>query len=513
MKEMVLSSLLNNVKVSKIFQTVYGKMVTTHDVIISSLQYDSRRVKRGDMFVAIRGQAYDGHKFIQDAIHNGAKAVVLENDNALPDSFFMHAGVIKIVVSNARKALAEISANYFNHPSSQLTIVGVTGTNGKTTTTHIIKSILEEYEKKSSDSKKVGLIGTIENKIGNEVLESQLTTPESLELNGLLLKVIDKGGSSAVMEVSSHALHQYRVHGINFSAAVFTNLTQDHLDYHRTMEKYFKAKRILFDNLNESAIAISNTDNQYGLRILESCCAKKITYGINSDATVKAKNVNLGISATSFSVIYGREKFQVVTPLIGKFNVYNILAAVATAIGLGIDSVAIQTALKNLLPVRGRFERIESPEGWTSIVDYAHTPDALVKCLLAVRNILSADDSRKGKIITVFGAGGDRDKTKRPKMGKIAADLSDTVIITSDNPRTENPYQIIMDIAFGIDKNTGFLQEIDRRRAIEKAIGMAQKGDVILIAGKGHEEYQIIGVEKIHFSDAEIIRQLISEKK
>ncbi len=509
---MVLSSLLNNVIVSKIFQTVYGKMVTIHDVVISSVQYDSRKVNRGDMFVAISGRACDGHQFIQDAIQNGAKAIVLENDNILPDSFFMHAGVTKIVVPNTRKALAEISANYFNHPSNQLSIVGVTGTNGKTTTTHIIKAILEEHEKKSSDPKNVALIGTIENKIGNEVLDSQLTTPESLELNEILLKVIKKNGSSVVMEVSSHALHQYRVYGINFRASVFTNLTQDHLDYHGSMEEYFKAKKILFDNLDESAIAVSNVDDQYGLRILESCRAKKITYGINSNAAVKAENINLGISSTSFSILYGSEKFQIVSPLIGKFNVYNILAAAAAAIGLGVDATTIQFALKSLLPVRGRFERIESPEGWTAIVDYAHTPDALEKCLLAVRDILSADNLRRGKIITVFGAGGNRDKSKRPKMGKIAADLSDTVIITSDNPRTENPYQIMMDIAEGIDKSRGFLQEIDRRCAIEKAIGMAQKGDVVLIAGKGHEDYQIIGLEKLHFSDVEFVRQIMNKK-
>lgn len=490
----------------KIFQTQFGKMAVTHDVVINKVEYDSRKIGRGDMFIAIRGKDSDGHKFIQDAIANGAKVVVVEDDTVLPDSFFMHTGVVKIVVGNSRKALALISANYCKHPADKLKIIGVTGTNGKTTTTHIIKSLFE-----AEQNNNIGLIGTIENKIGDEVIPSQLTTPESLELHKMFLKMAEAKCNTVAMEVSSHALHQNRVYGINFAAGVFTNLTQDHLDYHGSMEEYFKAKKILFANLDENAFAITNMDDEYGLQIVESCRAKLITYGMNAGADVSAENIELLPTSTKFTVNYRGDKFDIETPFVGKFNVYNILAAITTALVFGIKISSIQQSLATLQPVRGRFENIVSPKGWRAIVDYAHTPDALMKCLLAIRDLLSKQKVPNGKIITVFGAGGDRDKTKRPIMGKIASELSDVVIITSDNPRSEDPYKIIADIAEGINNNFGFLQEVDRRLAIAKAVELATDGDVVFIAGKGHEDYQIIGNKKNHFSDREVVEEIIRQ--
>jgi UDP-N-acetylmuramoyl-L-alanyl-D-glutamate--2,6-diaminopimelate ligase len=504
---MILSELLNGVSVSKLFQTMYGKMVLTHDVVIDKIQYDSRKINRNELFVALRGTAVDGHKFIQDAIHSGAKAVVMQDDNALSDSFFMHQGVLKIVVPDTRKALSLISANYYNHPSKKLRMIGVTGTNGKTTTSHIIKYILEEAEKHSSNGK-IGLIGTIENKIGDDVMPSSLTTPESLEINEFLSKVVDRKGSAVVMEVSSHALQQNRVYGIDFDAAVFTNLTQDHLDYHKTMGEYFNAKKILFQNLSEKAVAVSNADDQYGETILQSTVATKFTYGIDTDAVVKAENITLELEETSFDVSFEGKKFRISSPLIGRFNVYNSLAAIAASLALNVDVSIIQQAMNTLPPVRGRFERISALKGFTVIIDYAHTPDALEKCLNAIDNLRRKNKSKHGRIITVFGAGGDRDKTKRPLMGKVASEFSDLVIVTSDNPRTEDPYQIIKEITSGIKESTEYMQEVDRKRAIEKALNLANASDVVLIAGKGHEDYQIIGSDKIRFSDYEVVVHL-----
>ncbi len=503
---MHLSELLNSVAVIKIFQTQFGKMAVTHDAVINKVEYDSRRVSRSDMFIALRGKNYDGHKFIQDAIANGAKAVVLEDDTILPDSFFMHTGVVKIVVENSRKALALISANYCKHPTDKLKIIGVTGTNGKTTTTNIIKSLFE-----AEQNNKIGLIGTIENKIGDEVIHSQLTTPESLELQKLFLKMAEAGCDRVAMEVSSHALHQNRVYGINFAAGVFTNLTQDHLDYHGSMDEYFKAKKLLFDNLNENAFAITNLDDEYGLIIVESSRAKRITYGTDQRADVSAENIELFPASTTFTVNYQGNKFDIETPLVGKFNIYNLLAAISTALVFDIKISSIQGSLATLQSVRGRFENIVSPKGWRVIIDYAHTPDALMKCLLAIRDLMSKQKVSGGKIIIVFGAGGDRDKIKRPIMGKIASELSDVVILTSDNPRSEDPYKIIADIAEGVKHNSGHIQEVDRRNAINKATQLANDGDVILIAGKGHEDYQIIGNQKNHFSDREVVEQIIRQ--
>lgn len=498
---MKLSQLLDNVPISKLFQTMYGRMVTTHDVEVHALQYDSRKIKIGDCFVAIRGSGTDGHKFLHDAIGKGAKVIVVEDDNVVPDSLSMHSGVVKVVVEDSRKALAMLSANYYGHPSKRLTMIGVTGTNGKTTTTHILRSILD------ADGQNVGLIGTIEYKIGNEGIPASHTTPESLELNELLNRMVTAGCTSVSMEVSSHALHQSRVYGLIYKAAVFTNLSQDHLDYHGTMEDYFLAKKVLFESLPAGSWTITNRDDDWGRKIFASATGSALSYGFDAEADVRVASTELTIHGTAIDVVVRGERIRVQSPLVGKFNVYNVVAAFATAVALGMKEDVILQGIESLPPVRGRFERITSPQGWTAIIDYAHTPDALEKCLKTIHEIMSTQ--HRGKVITVFGAGGDRDKTKRPLMGKVAGELSDICIVTSDNPRTEDPQAIIRDILGGIPHRDGVIQQIDRRKAIGHALGIATSGDVVLVAGKGHEDYQVLGTEKVHFSDREVVQQYI----
>jgi UDP-N-acetylmuramoyl-L-alanyl-D-glutamate--2,6-diaminopimelate ligase len=498
---MNLRNLLEGVQVTKLFELVYGQFAVTHDIEVERIQYDSRKIKRGDCFVALRGTGTDGHRFMESAVERGAKVVVLEQDSALPDSYFMHTGVVKIVVPDSRKALALLSANYFGHPSRELTTVGVTGTNGKTTTTHLIKSVLE------AAGQRVGLIGTIEYKIGDEVIPASHTTPESLELNELLARMRGAGCQSVSMEVSSHALHQSRVFGLEYDVAVFTNLTQDHLDYHGTMEEYFGAKKLLFNNLQDDAAAVTNCDDSWGMQIASLSRARTLTYGVTEGADVQASDIHLSLAGTTFRLRSGNEVTTLSSSLVGRFNVYNILAAYSTGVALGHTHETIAAGITAVQNVRGRFERIVSPQGWTAIIDYAHTPDALEKCLQTIHDILPKE--RHGKIITVFGAGGDRDTTKRPLMGNVVGSLSDLVIVTSDNPRTEDPERILDDIVKGIPREATALREVDRRSAILAALRKARSGDVVLIAGKGHEDYQVIGKEKRHFNDREIVEEFI----
>jgi UDP-N-acetylmuramoyl-L-alanyl-D-glutamate--2,6-diaminopimelate ligase len=414
----------------------------------------------------------------------------------------MHTGTEKIVVPDSRKALAILSANYFGNPSKALKLVGVTGTNGKTTTTHLVRSIFE------SAGVKTGLIGTIEYRIGDAVVPATHTTPESLELNALFATMRQQGCTAVTMEVSSHALHQSRAYGLDFDAAVFTNLTQDHLDYHGTMDAYLQAKKILFDALTPSAYAVTNIDDANGETIVASTPAARMTYSAAKKADVRAADINLGIEGTTFKAVHNNEATTISSLLVGRFNVYNMLAAFSAGVALGIPKDTVRKGIESVQNVRGRFERIRSPKGWTAIIDYAHTPDALEKCLLTIHDILPREN--RGKIITVFGAGGDRDKAKRPLMGAIAGRLSDTVIVTSDNPRTEDPELILDEIIRGLPKGTRFIREVDRRAAIQKAARMAEAGDIVLVAGKGHEDYQVLGTRKIHFSDREIVGEVLS---
>lgn len=500
---MNLGKLLEGVPVIKMFELLYGQHAVTHEVDVRRLQYDSRAVGPGDCFVALRGSGIDGHQFVGTAAERGAKFIVLERDDAIPDPYCLHKGIVKIVVADTRKALALMSANFFGNPAQALTMVGVTGTNGKTTTTYLLKSVLE------SAGQRTGLVGTIEYRIGDDVIPATHTTPESLELNELLARMRTNGCQAVSMEVSSHSLHQSRVYGLGYKVAVFTNLTQDHLDYHGSIEEYFAAKKILFDNLSPDATAITNADDPWGARIVSSTAATTISYGMSDAATVRATNVRLSLDGTSVSVATGGRQAALSIPLVGRFNVYNALAAYAAGTALGYGHETIAEGIGAVKNVRGRFERITSPAGWTAIIDYAHTPDALEKCLQTIHEVLPAE--RRGKIMTVFGAGGDRDRTKRPMMGRVAGNLSDIVIVTSDNPRTEDPQTIIDDIIPGIPAEAAVAREADRRTAIHLALRQAVTGDVILIAGKGHEDYQVIGKEKIHFSDREIVEDFIRQ--
>jgi UDP-N-acetylmuramoyl-L-alanyl-D-glutamate--2,6-diaminopimelate ligase len=500
---MTLLQLLDGIPVTKILQMAYSKKVQTEDVTIGKVAYDSRSVKRGDLFVAIRGLKLDGHRFIENAVQQGARAVVLEDDRAVSDSFFLHNDVIKVVVGNSRRALARISANYFGHPSKRLQLLGVTGTNGKTTSTHLLKSILE------STGEKVGLIGTIEYKVGNEAIPAVHTTPESLELNELLDTMLKNGCHSVVMEVSSHALALDRVYGFDYQLALFTNLTQDHLDFHGTMDAYFDAKRMLFDGLSEESVAVTNLDDEWGLSIVSETKARRVTYGVQKQGDVTVKNVKVSLDGISLDVKYNDKSMSLTSPLTGRFNVYNLLSVTASALALGIKPRDIQRGVERVKSVRGRFERIVSPKGWTAIIDYAHTPDALLKALETIRELRS--QTHQGKIITIFGCGGNRDRDKRPQMGKIASELSDVTIVTSDNPRQENPENIVDEILMGTRSGAKVQRIVDRREAIIAGLEMARPGDVVLIAGKGHETYQVLGDEKVPFDDREVVETHLSK--
>ena len=496
---MKLSHLLAGVTASKMFQTMFGQMVVTHDIEIRSVHYDSRKIQPSDLFVALRGTASDGHQFLETAIERGAKVLVVERDEAIPDALCMHQGVSKVVVPDTRKALAVMAANLYGHPTRGMKLVGVTGTNGKTTTSHLLQAVLE------AAGEKTGLIGTIEYRIGDRILPASHTTPESLELETLFAQMRDEGCQAVSMEVSSHALDQSRVHGLDFAAAVFTNLTQDHLDYHKTMERYFEAKKILFQGLSSESWAVTNADDPWGMRMVEGIHAPFVTYSQRSEADFRAADVDLSVAGTTFVVEERDGKVRVATPLIGRFNVANVLAAYAAGRALGVPSKVVVEGIAHLPQVRGRFERVDSPRGWTAIVDYAHTPDALENCLRTVRELKPAN----GRVITVFGAGGDRDRMKRPLMGAIVASYSDIIVVTSDNPRTEDPERIIDDILEGIGGHPKLTREPDRRKAIEQALGLAVRNDVVVIAGKGHEEYQIMGTVRSHFSDREVVEEYI----
>ena len=500
---MNLNDLLEGIRVTKLYSAMYGKMVLTQDVSVRNIRYDSRRVEHGDLFVALRGTARNGHRFIDDAIAGGASVVVVDDDSARPDSLFMHTGVLKVLVPDARAALAGLSANFYGRPADRLELVGITGTNGKTTTSHLIRAILE------ADGKPTGLIGTIDYRIGERLIPATHTTPESLELHALLAEMVRSGCVAAVMEVSSHALAMSRVEGLGFRAAVFTNLTQDHLDFHGSMEEYFRAKKILFDSLRARDVAVVNADDPYGIRILGETPAARITYGFGPACDVRASGVELGIEGSRFTVVYPGGEIEIRSRLTGRFNVQNILASCAAGVGLGIGFPAIAAGIQSVEAVRGRFERVVSPAGWTAIIDYAHTPDALENCLRTIRELVPPEGGHR--VITVFGCGGNRDRGKRPIMGRIASEWSDIAIVTSDNPRDEDPASIIEAIVAGMIRGRESYTDADRRSAIRSALMKARSGDVVLVAGKGHETYQIIGATRHHFDDREEVETFIRE--
>lgn len=475
---------------------------------VSSLCYDSRKCAPDSVFVAIRGLKSDGHSWREDAIARGARAVVHEDDYDPPP------GVVSVKVRESRLALGAMAANFFRHPASAINLIGVTGTNGKTTVTYLLESILK------SAGLQVGVIGTINYRYADRYFSAPNTTPESYELQRILREMADAGVSHVIAEVSSHALHLKRVDACDFDLAIFTNLSQDHLDYHQTMEDYFQAKKRLFSEVlpagrkRDRARAVINADDPWGRRLLEEISLPKITYGLTAVSDVHALEQRLSLDGITAAITSSLGVFEIKSPLTGRYNLENILAAVAAALSLGIEPRCIQEGIAALANVPGRLEKVSRPGEPAVFVDYAHTDDALL-------NVLSLlNQFRQRKIITVFGCGGDRDRGKRSKMGRVAASLCDLIVITSDNPRSEEPARIMADIEAGIDRMEvqkitaqndctsakAYLIISDRSQAIKWAINQAQPCDIVLIAGKGHEDYQIIGDARLHFDDREVAR-------
>jgi len=500
---MRLGELLRGVRVRKLYAGAYGASLPTEDRPVSEVRTDSRRVERGDLFVALRGSTEDGHRYIEPAMRAGAVAVVLEEEAALPDALAMHTRVVKIVVENSREALAMIAAAFFGHPSRTLRLVGVTGTNGKTTTTHLLRAVLE------ASGETVGMVGTIHHTLGARSVSATHTTPEPLELNSLLAAMVREGCQSVVMEVSSHALDQRRVGALAFGGAVFTNLTQDHLDYHGTMAAYAEAKKLLFDGLAPGARAIINADDPWSTHMVRDTRATVTGYGTASGADLRAETMRVGLEGIAITLTAGGRRLGVQSPLTGRFNAWNILAAGAAGHAFGLPWEVIEEGIRCAPPVSGRFERISSPAGWSAIIDYAHTPAALEHALASIRELMPA--AQRGRIITVFGCGGNRDRGKRPQMGRIASLSSDLTIVTSDNPRDEDPSAIIAEVIAGVVPGRTVESEPDRRAAIRRALGLAAAGDVVLVAGKGHERVQEIAGRRDPFDDRDEVRAYLRE--
>ncbi len=470
------------------------------DVSVHAITDDSRAVSAGSLFVAVQGERVDGHEFIPAAIKGGMVALVSQQPVREISLSFVR-------VDDSRKALGLLGGRFYGDPSSHIRMIGVTGTNGKTTTTYVCKALLEAL------GQPVGLIGTVAYQIGEHTIPATHTTPGSLELQQLLAKMLAGGCSTAVMEVSSHALAQDRTSGCEYDVAVFSNLTQDHLDFHKTMEEYFLAKLRLFTELTKglkpNKRAIVNIDDLYGKRIVERCSAPVWTYALKTKADLRAEGVRLSLQGTTFTAATPAGSFPVESHLVGEHNVYNLLAAIGVALHEGAAPAQIQNAVLRVSNVPGRFERVMAGQRFTVAVDYAHTEDALVRLLTAAHAL------KTGRIITVFGCGGDRDRGKRPKMGEAAVRYSDVVILTSDNPRTEDPLSILEQVEVGVIEalrerpHVQYRKVPDRQEAIEEAVRNAQSADMVLIAGKGHEDYQILGTRKVHFDDREVARNAI----
>lgn len=456
---------------------------------ISGVQIDSRQVDKNFLFVAVRGTAADGHNYIGKAIEKGASAVLCEEIPADADE-----SVTYVKVANTEQTTGSVATAFYGNPTSKLKLVGVTGTNGKTT----IATVLYEMFRRMGH--KAGLLSTVANYIDGEMIPTEHTTPDPITLNALLSKMVDAGCEYAFMEVSSHSIVQNRIGGLNFAGGLFTNITRDHLDYHKTFDNYIKAKKLFFDNLPATAFAITNADDKNGMVMVQNTKAQVKTYSVQSPADFKAKIIECHFEGM-YLEINGRE---VGVQFIGKFNVSNLLAVYGAAVMLGKEPQEVLVALSAMHPVNGRFEALRSPSGYTAIVDYAHTPDALENVLNAIHGVLEG----KGEVITVCGAGGNRDKGKRPLMAREAVKQSDRVIITSDNPRFEEPQDIINDMLAGLTEEDmkKVIAIVDRRQAIKTACMMAKPGDVILIAGKGHEDYQDVKGVKHHFDDKEEVR-------
>lgn len=475
--------------INELFKDIEYKILqkVSDEINGEDLEFDSRKIKQGDVFIALEGSIVDGHTFISKAIENGAKTILVEKDVEKLE------GINYFLVEGLREKMGIIASNFYGYPQNQLKIVGVTGTNGKTTTTYILESILGE--------KNVARIGTVEYKIGDEIIPAPNTTPSSLEIIKICKKALEKNIKYLIMEVSSHGLDIGRVNMLRFEAGIFTNLTLDHLDYHKTMENYYLAKRKLFDLVKNKKNSIINIDDEYGKRYLEY--TNGISYGIDQgDIQGEIKQITREGQEVAIKIF--EKEYKVNLRLLGRYNLSNLLGAIGAVKTLGLSDEEIISKIPLIHGAPGRFEPVKIDRDFTVIVDYAHTGDAL-------ENILkSINEFKSNRVITVFGCGGDRDKTKRPIMGAIAEKYSDIVIVTSDNPRTEDPNEILKDIAVGLTKENHII-EVHREKAIEKAVSLAEKNDIILIAGKGHENYQVIGREKIHFDDKEEVIKAIKK--
>lgn len=461
------------------------------NIDISGVCYDSRKAKKKYLFIAIKGFKTDGIFYVEEAIKNGAVAVVADRE------IKEYPGITTVLVEDARATMAKIASNFYNNPTSKLTLIGVTGTNGKTSVTYMLKAILERQ------NNKVGLVGTIQNMIGDEVIPSVHTTPESLDLQELFSIMVNKGVKYVVMEVSSHSLALNRVDECEFDIAIFTNLSQDHLDFHQNMEEYAKTKSKLFKMAKRASVI--NIDDKYSSMMIESSKAKVLTYGVKDFAYVMAKDIRNSLDGVKFKVQIEDKKEEMSLKIPGLFSVYNALAAITVADFLGISLRSVREALSQVT-VKGRFEPVETGKDFYVFIDYAHTPDG-------IQNIMEAlKEYKTGRKILLFGAGGDRDKTKRPLMGEVAGKYADFCILTSDNPRSEDPREIISQIEEGIKKtNCPYVAIENRKEAIRYALTNAQKDDVIILAGKGHETYQIIGNKVIPFDEREIVKEILSE--
>lgn len=473
-----------------LYKSRLEEIIGSTNLAISSVAFDSRKVKKDSLFVAMKGTAVDGHQYIDQAISSGAIAIVCED---LPVQLNEQITYVKVLDSS--KALGFIACNFYDNPSEKLKLVGVTGTNGKTTTVTLLFNLFRSL------GYHVGLLSTVQNKIDQEIIPSTHTTPDALALNELLAKMVEKGCQYAFMEVSSHAVVQNRIAGIHFTGAVFSNITHDHLDYHKTFDEYIKAKKGFFDQLSEDAFALTNKDERHGMVMLQNTKAHKVTYGLKTVADHKCKVIENHLNGLLLNI----DGHEVWVKLIGSFNAYNVLAVYSTAVLLKQDSRQVLIALSNLNSVEGRFQYIKSKNGIIGIVDYAHTPDALKNVLETIKDIRTGNE----QVISLVGCGGDRDTAKRPIMSKIACDYSNRVILTSDNPRSEDPEEILNQMQSGIDpvdaKKT--LRISDRREAIKTACSFAKSGDIILVAGKGHEKYQEIKGVKHPFDDFEILKE------
>ena len=461
---------------------------------IAGLDYDSRRLGPDSVFFSFSGSRTDGSRFIPDALARGAVAIASET--APPADLVARW----IQVEHGRRALALAARNFYGHLDGQLVLTGITGTNGKTTTAFLLDSILR------AAGKTTAMIGTIEYHLAGKVLPAVNTTPESLDLHRIFADLVTAGGSHVTMEVSSHALALGRVYGLDFAAAVFTNLTRDHLDFHKTMENYFAAKQLLFSGAGGEPppLAVINRDDEYGRKIETAGATKTLWYGFGADADVRARHITSTFQGLRFDLQFRKDRFAVSSRLVGRINVSNILAAAGAALGMGIAPEDVARGVADLEAVPGRFERVDEGQPFMVVVDYAHTDDALRNTITVARNLGSK------RVITLFGCGGDRDRTKRPLMGQAAAELSDYVVLTSDNPRSEDPIDIMNDALVGIRRtDVAHVIEPDRKAAITRAINEARPGDIVILAGKGHETYQILGAQTIHFDDREVAREVL----